>query len=85
MWRSPKCKAAIRILDARTVVITYPDGAEARDLEWEDENQAECGLRLAGHGGRSIRRPRCLSQLADAEVRGAHSEALARRVREVEE
>lgn len=42
MWRSPKCKAAIRILDARTVVITYPGGAEARDLEWEDENQAEC-------------------------------------------
>ena len=42
MWRCPKCKASIRISDVRTTVITYPDGAEAGDLEWEEENQAEC-------------------------------------------
>jgi len=42
MRRCPKCKAGIRIFDVRTTVITYPDGAEAGDLEWGDENQAEC-------------------------------------------
>lgn len=26
----------------RTTVITYADGADAGDLEWGDENQAEC-------------------------------------------
>jgi hypothetical protein len=42
MWRCPKCKAGIRIFDVRTTAITYADGAEAGDLEWGDENHAEC-------------------------------------------
>jgi len=42
MWRCPKCKAGIRVFDVRTTVVTYPDGAEAGDLEWGQENQAEC-------------------------------------------
>lgn len=43
MWRCPKCKAGIRIFDARTTVIIHTtDGAEPGDLEWGDGNQAEC-------------------------------------------
>jgi hypothetical protein len=42
MWRCPKCKASIRIYNVRTVVVTYADGAEAGDLEWGDQNQADC-------------------------------------------
>ncbi len=42
MWRCPKCKADIRILDVSTDVIVHRDGAEACDLQWGDENQAEC-------------------------------------------
>ncbi len=43
MWRCPKCKAGVRIFDVRTVVVTHHNGPEvAGDLEWEDENRAEC-------------------------------------------
>jgi len=44
MWRCPKCKADIRIFDVKTTVLTCADGAEAGDLEWEDENPAECSV-----------------------------------------
>jgi hypothetical protein len=45
MWRCPKCKASIRIFDVRTTVVTHFDGTEIDgDLEWDDENTAECIL-----------------------------------------
>lgn len=43
MWRCPKCHLAIRIFNVTTTVISYPNGADVDgDLEWGDENQAEC-------------------------------------------
>ena len=43
MWRCPKCKANIRIFDARTTIAVHPDGTEVvGDIEWDDGNLAEC-------------------------------------------
>ena len=46
MWRCPKCRAAIRIFDARVTVICYSDGVEEEEgdcsYEWDDKNRAEC-------------------------------------------
>jgi len=43
MWRCPRCKANIRIFDVRTIIVAYPNGAEVDgDLQWNDENDAEC-------------------------------------------
>ena len=42
MWRCPKCNASIRIFDVRTTAITYFNGADTEDLEWDDDNRAEC-------------------------------------------
>ncbi len=43
MWCCPKCKSGIRIFDVHTTIVTYADGTEVDgDMEWEDENAAEC-------------------------------------------
>jgi len=43
MWRCPKCKAGIRIFEVHTTIVTYSDGTEVDgNMEWEDENEAEC-------------------------------------------
>jgi hypothetical protein len=43
MWRCPRCKGTVRIFDVRTTVIVYRNGTEIDgDMEWDDENQAEC-------------------------------------------
>lgn len=43
MWRCPKCKGNVRIFGVRTTVIVYPNGTEIDgDMEWDEENQAEC-------------------------------------------
>ena len=43
MLRCPKCKDRVRIFGVRTTVVVYPDGTEIDgDIEWDDENEAQC-------------------------------------------
>ena len=77
MWRCPKCQASIRIFDVRTTVTTYADGAEAGDLEWGDENQAEClACDWQGAAGEAARR---------VDVGSVHVENMFRLVRDVDQ
>jgi hypothetical protein len=50
MWRCPKCKARIRILQACASVVVYADGIEQESgFEWDDHSEAEC-TRCEWHG-----------------------------------
>ncbi len=43
MWRCPRCKSSIRIFNASTTILVYPDGTEVDDgFEWDNENEAQC-------------------------------------------